>query len=69
MKRRTFLMMAGGLAGGLVVTGCSSDAGTPVAVNNPDSPFAPIARRLLAKLQAPAPEAPRIVVTEFARAR
>lgn len=29
MKRRTFLMMAGGLAGGLVVTDCSSDAGTP----------------------------------------
>lgn len=41
----------------------ASDAGTPVAVNNPDSPFAPIARRLLAKLQAPAPEGPRIVVT------
>lgn len=29
MKRRTFLMMAGGVAGGLVVAGCSSDSGTP----------------------------------------
>ena len=44
----------------------TSDAGTPIAAADPDSPgaqaFDAIARRVWERLQAPAPAAPRIVV-------